>query len=157
MPEAAPPAGAAPDDAEDWRRRRSEDAEARAAVHERARAEEHRRARDLLAGFVAELHRRGIPPVALRAGADGPRHRTGLQGWYLKRNGSLGVSTEGDYYVLAVVPSLRERLTGIRLQPGDPPLQVGRGARDGESVALAELLRQRLAELGGESPEHPGH
>lgn len=33
------------------------------------------------------------------------------------------------------------------ISPSEPPLQVGRGARDGESVELSELLRLRLDEL----------
>ena len=41
--------------------------------------------------------------------------------------------------------SLRSHLTGARLSPGDPPLTVGIGARDGESMPLAELLDRRLA------------
>ncbi|GAA4965933.1 hypothetical protein [Kineococcus glutinatus] len=129
-----------------WREQRRQAAADRAGVHERALERETARARELLAEFVAELRRRGVPPVELRATDGGARYRTGLRGWYLKQDGTLGVTCEGGYYVLAVPRSLRARLTGVRLLPADPPLQVGRGARDGESVELAELLRKRLAE-----------
>ena len=138
------------EDAGAWRQRRGEAAEARAAAAERERRREHDRARELLAGFVAELQRLGVAPVDLHAVAGGARYRTGLRGWYLKRDGSLAVTTDGEYYVTTVAPSVRGRLLGVRLLPSDPPLQVGRGARDGESVELVVLLRQRLAEAGGE-------
>ncbi|GAB7193089.1 hypothetical protein NUM3379_37980 [Kineococcus sp. NUM-3379] len=145
-----------PDEREAWRERRREAADAHAAAAERAWAREHGRARELLVGFVAELRRRGVAPVPLEARAGGARLRTDLSGWYLKRDRSLAVTPEGDYYVLAValdLPSrLRARLRGVHLEPTDPPLQVGRGARDGESVELVELLRMRLAEVA----EGPG-
>ena len=64
--------------------------------------------------------------------------------WYLNRDGSLGVTPDGGYYVLVTSPSLLARVRGVRLQPVDPPLQVGAGARDGESIALNALLTLRL-------------
>jgi len=36
------------------------------------------------------------------------------------------------------------RLRGVTVEPQDPPLQVGRGARDGESIDLDALLARRL-------------
>ena len=39
---------------------------------------------------------------------------------------------------------LRERLTGVTLQPSPPPLVVGRGGRDGESGPLQDYLERRL-------------
>lgn len=114
---------------------------------ERARAAETVRAQELLRDFVGELRRRGIAPEALRARAASARYRTDLVGWYLRANGSLGVGPAGEYYVLDVAPSLAGRFRGVVISPSEPPLQVGRGARDGESVELAELLRLRLDEL----------
>jgi len=32
----------------------------------------------------------------------------------------------------------------VRIEPTAPPLEVGRGARDGESITLDRLLEQRL-------------
>jgi hypothetical protein len=46
--------------------------------------------------------------------------------------------------VLTVPASLRARVTGVVVQPQDPRLIVGEGGRDGESMPLAALLRQRL-------------
>jgi hypothetical protein len=42
---------------------------------------------------------------------------------------------------------------GVTLRPADPPLQVGAGARDGESIALDVLLTMRL-DAGNTWPIH---
>ncbi|MCI2240373.1 hypothetical protein MO973_45500 [Paenibacillus sp. TRM 82003] len=147
--------GATPEEREEWRRGRAEAAAAHAAAAERARLAETSEAHRLLAGFVAEVRRRRIDPVPLRARVAGGRARTGLHGWYLRRDESLAVTEDGVFHVLTVDGGLRERLLGVRPAPADPPLQVGRGARDGESVELAELLRRRLAELGGDPGSGP--
>ncbi|NAZ86272.1 hypothetical protein [Kineococcus indalonis] len=150
--------GATPQEREEWRRGRAEAAAAHVAAAERARAAETERARRLLEGFVAEVRRRGVPPVPLRARVRGGRARTGLRGWYLRRDESLAVAEDGAFHVLTLAGGLRERLLGVHPPPADPPLQVGRGARDGESVELAELLRRRLEELGAgdQLPGAPG-
>ncbi|NAZ78290.1 hypothetical protein GTQ99_23200 [Kineococcus sp. T13] len=141
------------DERGDWRARRSQAAAAHAAAAERARAQETARAREALASFAAELRRRGVPAGPLRARVGRARARTGLTGWYLRRDGSLGLGADGGFYVLDVAPRPLARLLGVRVEPSDPPLQVGRGARDGESVELLVLLQRRLAELTG--PEGP--
>jgi hypothetical protein len=140
----------------DWPRRRREAAAAHAERAERTRAEQTERARSLIEGFVEEATRRGIPagPLLARAGEGPPTYRTGLVGWYLNRDGTLGVTTDGDYYILASPASLRFRLFGVTLRPTDPPLQVGAGGRDGESVALEVLLDLRLA--AGDDWDVPG-
>ena len=142
-------------DAQNWARRRREDAQAKADRFARARAGETVRAREMILEFVREARRRDIPsgPLLARAGDGRPTYRTGLVGWYLNRDGSLGVTTAGDYYTLVSPVSLRARLRGVDLQPTDPPLQVGAGARDGESIALDVLLRMRL-DAGRDWPVH---
>ena len=100
-----------------------------------------------MAGFVAAARERGIAPSPMlaRGGDSHDTYRTGLDGWYLRRDGSLGIAEDGELYVLTVARSLRARLSGVRLEPSEPRLQAGIGARDGESVALATLLALRLA------------
>lgn len=129
-----------------WRDRRREAAQELAARAARAREAETVRAREKVAAFVAEARRRGLVTTALvaRSGDRRGSYRTGLTGWYLNRDGSLGVSESGDYYVLSCPPSLIGRVRGVTLVPADPPLQVGAGARDGESIALDVLLAMRL-------------
>ena len=142
-------------DAQDWARRRREAAQEHADRLARRRAAETARAREMVHEFARKAQERGITPAPLlaRAGESKPTYRTGLVGWYLARDGSLGVTTDGDYYHLASPRSLNARLFGVRLAPAEPPLQVGAGGRDGESVALDVLLAMRL-EAGDDWPIH---
>jgi hypothetical protein len=68
-----------------------------------------------------------------------------LRGWYLQPAGPLAIGEDGDFYVLTTAPGLAAWLRGVDVVPSPPPLAVGRGARDGESMSLAELLERRLA------------
>ncbi|AYY11696.1 hypothetical protein EF847_02090 [Actinobacteria bacterium YIM 96077] len=140
------------DDTAAWRRQRSDALAARAAALDRKREAETAQARKLLAEFVDELVRLGIPPSRLRARVPERRvtYRTGISGWYLRRNRSLGVDVHGAFYVLDTPWSLRSRLFGADVSPSDPPLTVGAGARDGESMPLARLLQLRLEEIRDE-------
>jgi hypothetical protein len=133
-------------DAQEWARRRREAAQEQADRLARRRAAETARAREMVHDFAREAQARRITPAPLlaRAGDSKPTYRTGLVGWYLTRDGSLGVTTDGDYYHLAAPRSLYARLFGVRLEPAEPPLQVGAGGRDGESMALDVLLAMRL-------------
>lgn len=130
----------------EWSRKRREALTAHADRLARTRARETARAAELLAGFVAAAERRGIAarPLLARSADRPPSYRTGLVGWYLTRDGALAVTPDGGFYVLVTSPSLGARLRGVTLQPTDPPLQVGAGARDGESIALDVLLALRL-------------
>lgn len=133
--------------AEDWTDERTRNVAAQAAAAERAAAKEAAQAQVLIDDFVAEARRRGVWPEPLRApgrGSRGRRYRTGLVGWYLSRDDRVAVDTEGRFYVLRAQGGLRERLTGAAVQPSAPPLVVGRGARDGESIDLQRLLQRRL-------------
>jgi len=141
--------------AADWADSRREAARVHVERLARAKAAETTRARELVAGFVAQAVERGLVTVPLlaRSGDGGATCRTGLTGWYLTRDGSIGVTETGDYYGLAVPIGLRQGLRGIEMGPTDPPLQVGAGARDGESIALPVLLAMRL-DAGDDWPIH---
>jgi hypothetical protein len=132
-----------------WREERREAAAAQAAALERRKAGESAQARELLVGFVQEMRARGVEPEPLRAQVVGSAasYRTGVVGWYLRRNRSLGVDADANFYILGVPASLKSRLAGVTLLPSDPPLVVGQGARDGESMPLKELLRLRLESM----------
>lgn len=133
------------DSGSSWREQRREASAAHAAAAEQRKAQETAKARELLAGFVAEVRRRGIEPEPLRARtSSGAGYRTGIMGWYLRRNKTLGVDADGNFYLLGTPSSVKGRLLGVRVEPSDPPLVVGLGARDGESMPLAELLQRRL-------------
>jgi hypothetical protein len=128
-----------------WREERRQAAAEHGAALERKRAAEIAQARELLAGFVATMKERGVQPEPLRAQVVGSNtsYRTDLTGWYLRRNRSLAVDVDGNFYILGVPASLKSRVTGVRVQPSDPQLVVGQGARDGESLPRAALLRHR--------------
>jgi hypothetical protein len=136
-----PPAGS-----DAGRRDRDADAHVRAQALEWRRTAESVQARRLVADFVASARARGLRTEELLArGLDGRgRYRTGVHGWYLRRNRTLGVGVDGEFYVLTVAPSLRGRLLGTRLEPSDPPLVAGAGGRDGETIAMEDLLAMRL-------------
>lgn len=124
---------------------RAEEAARRAELAAARDQAESREAQRMIDGFVAEARARGIAPEPLRATLfDGHGVKTDKSGWYLRKNKSVAVGDDGAYYVLTVPGGLRERLGGARLQPSPPPLEVGRGGRDGETGDLAEFLRKRL-------------
>lgn len=113
---------------------------------ERRRLAESARARVLLAEFVQTARARGVAPVPLRAHSYDGRHRyrTPHTGWYLRRDEKVAVGTDGEYYVLGVPTSLRAQLRGTTLTPQDPPLVIGAGGKDGESLDLPDALARAL-------------
>ncbi|WP_248700174.1 hypothetical protein [Oerskovia turbata] len=131
-----------PDDVAAWRARRTEAAAHQAAELERRRAQESAEAAVLLREFVAEAGHRGIAPVPLQARsyAGDATYRTRTLGWYLRKNRTLAVGTDGAFYVLSVPGGLSARLRGAVLTPSDPPLVLGKGGRDGESISLADAV-----------------
>jgi hypothetical protein len=134
-------------DGEAWRASRREAFEVHAQAQRRAEAAESERARPVVAQFVRRAREQGLTPGPLRAKAysGSATYRTGLVGWYLQPTGTLAITDDGGFYVLLAAPGLMARLRGIEILPSPPPLAVGRGARDGESMSLQELLERRLA------------
>jgi len=138
-----------PESADEAARRRAD----RDAVHayqleaaRRRRAEQSAKAQVLVDGFVEHARSAGLATTELtaRTWKGTTRYRTGIRGWYLRLDRSIGVDEDGRYYALLVPPRSFARFRGVEVEPTDPPLQVGEGARDGESIALTELLRLRL-------------
>src|SRR5689334_23694755 len=127
--------------AEDAARRRAEVSEM-ATFHVEAQRrrdeQESAKAQVLIDRFVAQATETGLPTEELtaRPWSGRGRYRTGAVGWYLLRNRSVGVGTDGSYYELLVPPVPLGRWRTVQVQPTPPPLQVGKGARDGESFAL---------------------
>lgn len=139
------------DDAARWREERREAAAAHADALARRQNAESARARALIAAFVEEARVSGPPPVELRARTyDGRSQvRTRLRGWYLRQNQTVGIDTEGRFYVLSAPGGLVARLRPAEVAPSDPPLVLGLGGKDGETldlaVALDRLREQRRA------------
>lgn len=127
--------------------RRDEDARRRQELADAARSHEAAEAQKLIAEFVAEARRRGVPTEPLQATLySGKTAKTDKRGWYLNRSRSLAIGEDGRYYSLVLSGSAWARLTGVKLEASAPSLQVGRGARDGESGDLQDFLLRVLSE-----------
>lgn len=125
---------------------RARDAFELAARLDRVREAESARASLLIAAFARDATAAGVLPERLYARAYTGRSllRTDLMGWYIKRDHSVAVSVDGLFYLLHAPGGLKALLKGVVLEPSDPPLELGRGARDGESMPLTESLAKRL-------------
>ena len=127
---------------------RAEDARVRAELAAAAGRHESERAQVLIDAFVAKATELGIPPEPLKARTfAGAEVKTDKQGWYLRKNRSIAIGTDGGYYQLTVPggTGLVERLRGVKLTATPPPLVVGRGGRDGETGDLSEFLDRALS------------
>lgn len=115
------------------------------AHEERLRArrdQQSAQARTLIEAFVARARAQGIAPEPLVArdySGRGP-FRTDRRGWYVRTNRSAAVGEDGEFYLLVVDGGLRARLRGATLRASDPPLVLGAGGRDGESIDLRDAL-----------------
>ncbi|NUU16480.1 hypothetical protein HP550_04370 [Cellulomonas humilata] len=134
------------DAAATWR----EERRAAAAAHgellaDRQRAESAR-AQEQIDAFLRRALASGPAPVALSARSyDGrARYRTPLTGWYLRRDETVAVDTDGKFYVLTTPSSLTARFRGVTPEPSAPPLVIGAGGKDGESLDMSEALARVL-------------
>jgi hypothetical protein len=136
-----------------WQQKRRDAADERLAALDRRKAAETQQAAEHVAAFVEQARARSLATARLRAGSLNGRttYKTALEGWYIKRNGTLAIGVDGNFYIMSAPTSLTARVTGVVLNPSDPPLIVGAGGRDGESMPLAELLAARL-EAGDDFP-----
>lgn len=135
-----------PDDATTWQDARRAAAFTHAAALERARQAEHAQARELIATFVERARQLDLPAQRLSARSYDGRHsyRTSMTGWYLRRDRHAAIGVDGNYYVLAVPTSAMALIRGAVLVPQDPPMVLGAGGRDGESVDLPVALQRAL-------------
>ena len=134
------------EDAARHRAEQSERASYHVAANRRRAEEEAAKAQVLIDRFVLRAKEAGLPTEELtaRPWSGRGRYPTGITGWFLRRNGSVGVDTDGRFYVLVVAPVRLGRWRTVRIEPSPPPMVVGKGAGDGETFALDELLEMRL-------------
>jgi hypothetical protein len=123
-----------------------EGADYHVAAQRRQREREAVEAQRLIDAFVEEATRAGVTPEQLTARPWSGRgtYRTQVRGWFLRRDRSIGVDTEGRFYVLVVPPQRFGRWRTISIEPTLPLLQPGQGAGDGETASLKTLLQLRL-------------
>jgi hypothetical protein len=136
----------ADDAAAQWRAQRGEHAAYHVQAQRRRSQEESDKAQVLIDRFVERALEAGLPTEELtaRPWSGRGRYPTGVVGWFLRRNGSVGIGADGGYYVLNVAPVLLGRWRKVAIEPSAPPLIVGKGGGDGETFALEELLEMRL-------------
>jgi hypothetical protein len=110
------------------------------------RQAESAQAAALVSAFAKQAKKSGITPERLSARPYSGRSllKTNVTGWYINRACSVGVSVEGDFYLLHAPGGVSARFRGVHLEPSDPPLELGRGARDGESMPMDTALAVRL-------------
>lgn len=124
---------------------RADDAARRAELAAADVRAESVRAQRLIDDFLAAANRAGLAPEPLQARLfSGRTVRTDKTGWYLRRDRSVAIGSDGGYYQLLVAGGVRERIRGVRLQPTPPPMVVGRGGKDGETGPLRDFLDRLL-------------
>ncbi len=134
------------EDAARWRAEQAERAEYQVRAQRRREEEESARAQVLIDRFVERARDSGLPTeeLTVRPWTGRTRYRTGIAGWVLRRSGSVGVDTDGRFYVLTMAPVRFGRWRTVHIDPTPPPLIVGKGGGDGETFDLADLLEKRL-------------
>lgn len=133
-------------DAEAWRAQRRAAADAHAEALARRQAAESAQARVLLADFVRRATAQGLPSQQLVVQGYGGKGsaKSQVRGWYLRLDQAVGVGEDGEFYVLTAPLTLLDRVRGIRISPTDPPLVIGQGGRDGDTIDMVQALDRLL-------------
>jgi hypothetical protein len=131
---------------ENWAQRRTEAAHEHAARLAARQDAEHSRAEEMLHRFVRAARDAGPEPAPLQVKGYGGRGtaRTPVHGWYLRGDRTAGIDTDGRFYVLTAPLSVLDRVRGVRPEPKRPPLVLGAGGKDGESIDLDVALERLL-------------
>ena len=138
----------------DWTASRRRAAAQRARMLQERQDAEHARAARIIGLFLQVARDEGLEPVALRVrGYSGGSARTPLRGWYLRADETVGIDTQGRYYVLSMPLSLAQRLRGVRPESQPVPMTIGEGGRDGDIVPLRFALNRLLPDWEERSPE----
>jgi hypothetical protein len=134
------------DEADERRAAAAEQADYHAQALQRRREQESAEAQTLIDRFIARATEAHLATEELmaRPWSGSGRYRTGVVGWYLRQNETIGLGQDGAFYVLTVAPQRFGRWRPVAIEPTAPPLEPGLGARDGESSNLQELLELRL-------------
>lgn len=132
--------------ASDWAEQRREAAGEHAERLRRRQEAESARAQALLDEFTAAALRAGLATTRLVVTGYGGRGRatSDVEGWYVRNDRSMGVGTDGRLYVLTAPLGLLDRVRGVHLSPIAPPLVLGAGGRDGDSIDLTDALERVL-------------
>ena len=129
-----------------WREERRAAAAAHGELLASRQRAESAQAQELIDAFLRRALTFGPSPEPLSARSyDGrARYRTPLVGWYLRRDETVAIDTDGKFYVLTTPSSLAARFRGVTPEPSAPPLVIGAGGKDGESLDMSEALARVL-------------
>ena len=134
-----------------WSNDRKAAADAHAEALARREAGESARARAMLRDFVAKARAQEIEsePLVVQGYGGKGRARSQVKGWYLRMDRSVGVGEDGEFYVLTAPLGVVDRIRGVKVTPREPPLVIGRGSGDGDSIDLADAISRVLAPGSG--------
>lgn len=134
-----------------WQEQRRAAADAQAAALAAREARESAKARAMLEDFVERARAAGLPAQRLVVQGYGGKGtaRSQVDGWYLRVDRSVGVGEDGEFYVLTAPLTVMQRLRGITIEPTAPPLVIGRGSGDGDSIELADAIARALSPDAG--------
>ncbi|GAB3168601.1 hypothetical protein GCM10027059_31650 [Myceligenerans halotolerans] len=129
-----------------WAEQRTEAARLQAERLRERQDAEHARAEAMLAEFVAAARAAGLAsePLVVRGYGGRGSARTPLHGWYLRMDRTAAVADDGGFYVLTAPLTLLDRLRGVHPDPKRPPLVLGAGGKDGDSIELSAALDRLL-------------
>jgi len=108
---------------------------------------EHRRAELQLEAFLPVVKAHGPAPVDLVVQGYGGvgTAPTNLRGWYLRNNRTCALGTDGRFYVLiAPLNRFHPPFIKVKVPPSRPPMIIGEGGKDGDTIELAEALERIL-------------
>lgn len=131
----------------EWSAKARENAEYHAAALARAQEGQARAGRKLIEDFVGQAQAAGLPTTELtvRPYRGGGRYKTGIQGWYLLPDHSLGVDADANFYILSA-PALATGAAARHPAPAEPSPIARRRARwgvDGSAQGLGHAPRSR--------------
>jgi hypothetical protein len=129
-----------------WSEQRKAAADSHAKALADKEARESAQARAMLADFVAQARARGLAPVPLVVKGYGGKGtaKSRLTGWYLRLDHTVAVGEDGEFYVLTAPLTLLDRIRGVQVSPKEPPLVIGKGSGDGDSIDLADAIARAL-------------
>ncbi len=129
-----------------WSQQRRAAADAHANALAQRQSRESAQARALLQDFVARARTTGLEPETLLVQGYGGKGtaKSQVRGWYLRFDHAVGVGEDGEFYVLTAPLTLLDRVRGVQIRPTDPPLVIGQGGRDGDTIDMSQALARIL-------------
>ena len=133
--------------ANDWVAQRTEAAAIQANRLNARKNAEHERAEAQLAEFLPVVTKHGPAPVDLIVQGYGGKGtaKSNRRGWYLRNNRTCALGTDGKFYVLiAPLGRFHPSWKTVDVPPTRPPLIIGEGGKDGETIDLADAIERVL-------------